>query len=250
MPKHLQDLGLSEKEAAVYLAALEIGRATADQLAKHAKIKRPTTYVQLESLMKMGLVSTFEESKKTFFAPESPELLKRLLSKQRNELDAREKSLETLLPTLKQQFASSGERPTVRFFEGKEGIRSIREGLLLLPAGTDLKWIYNHDSLTHVFDETERYEFAKRRAQKGIQLQSIYTRRGGPFDRSDIVPNTERRFVPIERMPLTSDVYIYKNTVAMMALQDKVFGVLIESAEIAESMRVLFRLLWTVGSEE
>ena len=52
MLKELQDIGLSEKEARVYLAALEIGRATADQLAKHAKIVRPTTYVQLQSLMK------------------------------------------------------------------------------------------------------------------------------------------------------------------------------------------------------
>jgi sugar-specific transcriptional regulator TrmB len=40
MLKELHDIGLSEKEAGVYLAALEIGRATADQLAKHAKIVR------------------------------------------------------------------------------------------------------------------------------------------------------------------------------------------------------------------
>ena len=54
MLKELQDMGLSEKEAKIYLASLEIGRATADQLAKQAKIVRSTTYVQLESLMKKG----------------------------------------------------------------------------------------------------------------------------------------------------------------------------------------------------
>ena len=51
---------------------------TAEKLAKHAKVNRSTTYVQLESLMKVGLMSTHEEGKKTMFAPESPELLKRL----------------------------------------------------------------------------------------------------------------------------------------------------------------------------
>jgi sugar-specific transcriptional regulator TrmB len=91
MLKELQDLGLSEKEAKAYLAALEIGRATADQLAKHAKIKRPTTYMQLESLMKMGLMSTYEEDKKTYFAPESPELLKRLLTKQKESVASKMK---------------------------------------------------------------------------------------------------------------------------------------------------------------
>src|SRR5437899_393424 len=100
MHKELQDLGLSEKEASIYLAALEIGRATADQLAKHAKIKRPTTYVQLESLMKKGLMSTYEEDKKTYFAPESPELLKRFLQKQKEELNSKESELDSLLPLL------------------------------------------------------------------------------------------------------------------------------------------------------
>ncbi|MBP9757903.1 MAG: helix-turn-helix domain-containing protein [Candidatus Pacebacteria bacterium] len=250
MLKHLQDLGLSEKEAAVYMAALEIGRATADQLAKHAKIKRPTTYVQLESLMKMGLMSTYEEDKRTYFAPESPELLKRLLTKQRDELEAKERNLAGILPGLTQFFAGAGERPAVRFFEGKNGIKAIRDGLLSLPSGTHLKWIYNHDSLTQVFDEGERYDFAKRRAAQGIQLQSIYTRLAGPFDSNDIVPNTERRFIEHGKMPITSDFYIYDNTVAMMALQERTFGILVESKEIAQSMGILFHLLWGIGESD
>ena len=121
MLKELQDFGLSEKEAHVYLAALEIGRATADQLAKHSKIVRSTTYVQLDSLMKMGLMSTYEEGKKTYFAPESPELLKRLLLKQKEEMNTKEQELSALLPALLQQFEGAGERPVVRFFSSKEG---------------------------------------------------------------------------------------------------------------------------------
>ncbi|MBI4087815.1 TrmB family transcriptional regulator, partial [Candidatus Kaiserbacteria bacterium] len=70
MPKELEDLGLSEKEARVYLAALELGQNTAERIAKQASVNRSTTYVQLDSLMKMGLISTHEEDKKTLFAPE------------------------------------------------------------------------------------------------------------------------------------------------------------------------------------
>ncbi len=248
--KELQDIGLSEKESRVYLAALEIGRATADQLAKQAKIKRPTTYVQLESLMKMGLMSTYEEDKKTYFAPESPELLSRLLHKQKENLESKERDLASLLPDLLRQFEGAGERPVVRFFDGKDGIASMRESLLKLPAGTTLCWVYNHDSLAHVFDENERFEYAKRRAAKGIVLKSIYTKKAGPLPADDIVPNTVRRFIAHEKMPITSDFYIFDNTVAIMALQKNIFGVMIESKEIAESMGVLFSLLWTLGQEE
>src|ERR1700689_5744541 len=111
MLKELQDIGLSEKEARVYLASLELGRTTAEKLAKHAKVNRSTTYVQIESLMKKGLMSTYEEDKKTYFAPESPELLKRLLSKQRDELQSKERDLSSILPALLQQFEGAGERP-------------------------------------------------------------------------------------------------------------------------------------------
>ena len=93
MLKELQEIGLSEKESRVYLASLELGPATAERLSTQAKVNRSTTYVQLESLMKSGLVTTYEEGKKTFFSPESPELLKRLLLIQKDEMTARERDL-------------------------------------------------------------------------------------------------------------------------------------------------------------
>src|SRR3989344_9484889 len=114
MIKELQDIGLSEKEAKIYSAALELGAATADQLAKHSKIVRSTTYVQLESLMEKGLMSTYEQGKKTFFAPESPELLKRFLAKQKENIGAKENDLASFLPDLLRLFEGAGERPVVR----------------------------------------------------------------------------------------------------------------------------------------
>ena len=56
---------MSEKEARVYLYALELGATTADKLAKHAKVNRSTTYVQLESLMKNGLIRDLKVGDKT-----------------------------------------------------------------------------------------------------------------------------------------------------------------------------------------
>src|SRR5437868_13388020 len=120
MLKELQDMGLSEKEAKVYLAALELGPTTAEKLAIQAKVNRSTTYVQLESLMEKGLMSTYEEGKKTFFAPESPELLRRLLTLKKDEVVARERDLTRFLPDLLRQFEGAGEKPVVRLFPGKD----------------------------------------------------------------------------------------------------------------------------------
>jgi sugar-specific transcriptional regulator TrmB len=250
MLKELQDVGLSEKEAKVYLAALEIGRATADQLAKQAKIVRSTTYVQIESLMKKGLMSTYEEGKKTYFAPESPEYLKRIFELKKKEFEVREKELNDFLPGLMRQFEGAGDRPMVRFFDGKEGVAAMREGFLKLPSGTKLEVIYAHDSLEKVFTEQERTTYAEKRAQKGIKIKAVYTRKEGPLSASDIVSNTERRFISYEKMPVSSDFYIYDNSLAVMALGKKIFGVIVESEEIAQSMRVLFELLWNSSEAE
>lgn len=250
MLKELQDIGLSEKEARVYVASLEIGKATADQLAKQAKVVRPTVYVQLESLMQKGLVSKYEDGKKTFFVPESPDYLKRFFELKRREFEVREKELETLLPGLTRMFEGAGERPAVRFFDGKVGVATLRENLLSLPAGTDLRFIYCHDALARVYSEPDRRSHAQKRATKGINLRSVYTRKEGPFAPDDIVPNTERRYISYEKMPITSDMYIYNNTVAIIALQKKIFGVVIESEEIAQTMRIFFELLWGLGEKE
>ncbi len=250
MIKELQDFGLSEKEARVYLAALEIGRATADQLAKHSKIVRSTTYVQLESLMKMGLMSTYEEGKKTYFAPESPEYLKRIFELKRSEFETKQKELEELLPGLSRMYESAGDKPVVRFFSGKEGITAMREDTLTLKKDDEIRIIYSLDQLASVYSISELGVYTKKRVDRGIQVRSIYTKSDGPLSKDDITPLTERRYLPPDRMPLSSDFFIYGNKVAAMALRGHVFGVIIESKEIADSFRTLFGLIWDTGQAD
>ncbi len=250
MQKELEDFGLSEKEAKVYLASLAIGKATADQLAKQSGIKRPTAYVQIQSLSRMGLMSTFEEGKKTFFVPESPEGLKRLLAQKKEEVHARENELSTVLPDLLRAFASAGERPMVRFFEGKEGITAMREETLSLKKDEEIRIIYSYDALTQVYSGEELHAYTKRRIEKGIKVKLIYTKEGKSLEPSNITPMAVRKFISIDRMRITSDFFVYKDRVAVMALKGRIFGIVIESKEIADSMRVFFDLLWSQAEED
>ncbi|MDP2917995.1 MAG: helix-turn-helix domain-containing protein, partial [bacterium] len=55
--KQLTNLGLSDKEAACYLALLELGPSTVSEIAGLAKINRTTGYDILESLANYGLIS-------------------------------------------------------------------------------------------------------------------------------------------------------------------------------------------------
>ena len=74
--RELNYLGLNEKEAKVYLAALELGKSSVQNIAKKADVNRATTYVVIEALIKRGLMSSANENKKQYFIAEAPEKLK------------------------------------------------------------------------------------------------------------------------------------------------------------------------------
>jgi HTH-type transcriptional regulator, sugar sensing transcriptional regulator len=243
MLKELQDMGLSEKEAKVYLASLEVGRATADQLAKQAKIVRSTTYVQIESLMKKGLMSTYEEGKKTYFAPESPEYLKRIFELKKKELEAKEAELKDFLPELLQKFEGAGERPVVRFFDGKEGIASLREEALSTK-DKQLIVLSSNDALNKVFSDAERTAYSQRRSAKDITTKLLYTRESGKIS-DEPQPHTERGFLKPDQLNLATDILIFDDKVGIMTLKGKLLGVLIQSKEVRDSMAAIFNLLWS-----
>lgn len=242
MLKELQDIGLSEKEARVYLAALELGRTTAEKLATHAKVNRSTTYVQLESLMAKGLISTYEEGKKTYFVPESPESLKRILEMKRREIDGGEQELGKLMPDLLHLFEGAGERPLVRFFLGKEGVATLRNQVWENNKSKKVLTLYSYDTLSSVFDQDEREEYSEKRAKQGVTARVLYNRKAGPFP--DDFTQTERRHLPESVLEVTNDIMVFDDKVAISNLKGALFGVLIENTQIAKSMSSIFEFMW------
>ena len=72
----LEKIGLNKKQAEVYLACLEIGFSTAQNIAQKTTIKRTTVYDILEHLIKQNLVTQTIKGKKRFYVAEDPETFK------------------------------------------------------------------------------------------------------------------------------------------------------------------------------
>src|SRR4051812_6506264 len=96
MIRQIEEFGLSEKEARVYLASLMLGPAGVQRIADQAGIKRVTTYVILESLIHVGLVSQSLRGKKTFFVAEDPVSLQRLLEKKQREIADQQRQFDSI----------------------------------------------------------------------------------------------------------------------------------------------------------
>lgn len=245
MLNQLKNLGLSENEAKVYMAMLELGPATVLEISAKAGVNRPTSYVQIESLKKMGLVSTQVKGKKQIFIAESPEQLEFLIDRQKNELEQKKEELQKFLPELTNLFNISDSKPQVRFFEGKEGLIKMHSELLKSKTDEVVSFA-STDGLLNLFPNYPQ-TLSSKRIQKGIRSRIIYSNSGGPVLKShDESMLREAKYVSPDRFPFKSDVAIYGDNISVSALEGKVVGVLITHKELAESFRALFNLLWSV----
>lgn len=247
MLNQLKSLGLSEKEAKVYLAMLELGPTTMLQIAAKAEINRPTAYVQIESLKKHGLVSTQTKGKKQLFIAENPEYLQTLLDTEKRVLDSRKEELSKILPELKTLYNIAGEKPLVRFFEGKEGLLKVQKEFL----HTKDKLILGISAIDNVLKTfPEREEYVSQRTKKGIRAKLIYTSATGPKSKQvDEGLLLETRFIPPEKFPFSADITIYNQSVAIASLMDKITCTVIEQKAIADSFRGLFNFMWTMSDK-
>src|SRR5438552_319792 len=120
LAKTLNNLGLSQKESAVYLALLELGRGTVTLIARKANINRTSGYDILDSLSHQELVRVSGKEPKQEYVAESPDNIVSLLEKRLHETQDRLRAAKEFVPTLKSMHRIE-DRPQVKFYEGTEG---------------------------------------------------------------------------------------------------------------------------------
>ncbi|MEN9342304.1 MAG: hypothetical protein RIQ54_560 [Candidatus Parcubacteria bacterium] len=243
MVNHLKNLGLSDKEAKVYTAMLELGPSSVLEISARTGVNRPTTYVQIESLRRMGLVSIQTKGKKQLFQAESPDQFNVLLEREQAGVEEKKKELSDILPDLLAMFDASGGRPKVRFLEGIEGIRKMQEEFLR--SGEKVVYeISSYDDVLRLFPDHLK-SFSPRRIENKITSKLIYTSSTGPIAELSKNENGEARYIPSDKMPIDFDVAIYGNTIALISLKtSNISGVFIEHTQLAESFRGLFNFIW------
>ncbi|MBI2888737.1 MAG: hypothetical protein HYY10_02320 [Candidatus Liptonbacteria bacterium] len=120
LEKYLQDIGLSDKEATIYIALLQADYSSPLELSRKLNMKRATAYVVLESLQKKGLVNETKVNKKTRYQAAPPERLETFIARQRIVLEEKAKLLEDIVPQFKSIQKESGTKPVVKYYEGRE----------------------------------------------------------------------------------------------------------------------------------
>ena len=238
MIKNLQQLGLDEKEAAAYIALLELGQGTLADLARKAKIKRTTLYDIVNSLKGKGLASTIRSGGRLLYSAEDPRTLQNRLEEQRS-------ALLSMLPELLSVANALPRKPKVRYYEGVEGIKEVYRDILRYPEQKMYAWV--SDSMISKFDGKfiAEYYIPKRLENKiWAEVIASDTATGQQFQNKDRDALRVTKLLNAVTSPLSIEIGLYgKDRIGFMSIDDEL-GLIVESKPIADTLKSIFKQQW------
>jgi len=237
----LQEFGFAEKETSVYLALLELGNGTVSAIARKANIQRTTCYTILDSLINKKVVVISGKEPKQEYVAQSPDTIIEMLKQEMESLQEKLKNAEKLAPQLK-SIHNVGNRPKVKFYEGKTGLKEVYEDTL-----TSTEEIRAFATLDDMYQALPGYfpDYFKRRAKKHIPIKGIVPATPVAFERMPYDKEEMRTMalIPADKFRFSPEINIYDNKI-MIASWKENLGIIIESEEIADAMKKIHDLAW------
>lgn len=242
--KQLVNFGLSEKEAKIYLALLELEMATVFEVAKQSGINRSSAYVVLETLKKKGFVGISDDKKVRNYIAASPETLLHSAKAAAKKQEETKTGIESIIPELKALHKGTKRRPIVKIFEGENAAREV----YLSTLSSNSKELRTFANPINIFkripDFVEAYD--KERAKRGIKMFMINPATKEVVEMYKHVKPEEPfecMLIPEDKFKFSSDMGIVGNNVTLISPKDN-FGIIIESKEIADMLKNSFDLAW------
>ncbi|MCF7865428.1 MAG: helix-turn-helix domain-containing protein [Candidatus Pacebacteria bacterium] len=247
------NLGLSEVESEVYLAALESGNATASQIAKIARLQRVTTYEVLKRLSNRGFVKVKVKhgTKVKYFLPIGLQEVKNKVKTKKNELETSLRGIDSLSSFFNQKLSIQKTKPEVLYFEGVEGVKTAIHDTLdqrpkeILSFSSD-KW------LDSVFSKNFLKEYWDRRVALRIATRGIIPNENKAISYFNKKKNESElrqvRSLPKDKFDFRNEIDVYDNNICIVSLEEgKEHAIIIRSESLAQSMRDVFEVLWMVS---
>jgi len=236
--------GLSEKEVSVYLASLEQKEPTPLTLAKETGLPRPTVYRILESLVEKGLVGKVTKGKRVLYVPEDPRAIVSRLKLQAS-------SVQNVMSELRDLATIYRNRPTMRFFEGREGMKRVCEDVL----STNEKELLSFSSIEDLFTMLPDYfpAFVKSRIRKGMSVRVLApkSKKGEERKAGGKKEMREIRFVSNELAEkigvIHGHTFVYADRIAFISFDSDQNSIIIENPALADLQRALFEVAWSAS---
>lgn len=234
--KILRMLGLSDAATKVYLAALELGEATIQDLSRKSGVKRTSIYNFIESLKQQHILLETKKGKRNVYSSADIDQVFEMGK-------LRLMEFQTILPELRAIQNRSPNKPRVTFHEGIEGIKELYANTLN-EGKAIVGWSDYEYMKKGLGDRYFRY-YPLERTKRGITFKSIARDSAAARESAKLDSERLRETKFITTGDLRTEVNIYGNKVSLMSFRAITpFAVLIEDPNIAETFRVAWNELW------
>lgn len=237
----LRLVGLEEKEAAIYLACLELGPSSVWDISKKSALKRPTCYVLLGNLTEKGIAHKVMDQKRAVYSVKSP---KELLSV----FERRKAAFADKISQFQALASKSIEKPKIRLYEGEGGVEQVYELTLDQPEKSEIL-IYGTAAVLNKYKNfIEKY--LARRVNRGIKARVILpdTQENRAITKRDKDELRITRFLPADKFDQQTEVNILTDSIIYIVhSEDEPFATVIENSRLAKEEKNRFELLWELA---
>lgn len=243
----IQEAGLTQGEAKVYLALLEIGSSSAGPIIDKAKVARSFIYNILNHLIDKGLVGYVIKDKTRIYTAADPDRILDYINKRQDELEKKKHEVEQLIPKLN-LLSSMSQKTKVNIYEGFKGIQTcfenyenhLKEGEEYLCLGVlteQTQKFHNYWKRHHLKREKQKVK-ARMLFNQGTSKEVLVNRNS--------YKDCDSRYMPTN-VQTPSWFFIYKDTCAIFLQAPQQFAIEIQNKEIAQTMRTYFEDFWRLS---
>lgn len=248
----LENLGLNEKEAKVYLALLQLGESTAYSIAKLSGLKKPTTYLILDQLNEKGFAIQIPRARKQLYKAESPDKCFALARKKLN-------LTEQMLPEFMALKRGKEEKTQVAYYEGLRGIKQMYEKMIKIAQKNPKRKLkivgfYAQEKDTPrellAYFEQLNEEFKKlNMTRKAITVYEpkIIDKYLNKLFLKQV--NTQIKALDKNKYSSNISIEVYDRYVQIFSHR-YIEGVIIENPDIAETLHQIFSMFWELTSRD
>ena len=233
----LEDLGLSNAEAKIYLALLQAGQTTTGIIIDTTKLQSSTVYHVLGSLIEKGLVNYIFIGKVKNYQAETPESFLAFL-------EEKKRKFKEILPNLKSRESIGKKRQTAKVYQGMKGLKTAFNDVLNTMKSGEEYYFFQVDNEKLFNEKVVRFfrNYHIQRSKKGIKAKGMAKRESKKImSKIYNLPHTKVKYVE-EFMP--NGLVIYKNKLITLDWDDIPTAFIIESESVANSYKRFFEDKW------
>lgn len=238
LEQSLQNIGLTEKEASVYITLLQLKKATAYTISKWSGLKNPTTYVILDNLTEKGYVKKIPRTKTMQYKAIDPDELFGIA--EARFINARKK-----LPQLQALTKTTEYKPKISFYEGIENIKLLYANLIKNLKHKEVVAFYAHAKDTPEELYTFWDEWTQMRKKRNITIRGVTsihkTTKDWIGEKNDLLSHIKG--LPLSIYDSNSSIEVYDNYVLIVSSRHQQ-ATLIDNPDIARTILQIFEIVW------